>query len=155
MNGADTGSDTKDGIVRVLGNSREYTFSNEIRETIDERWKEWNGKDAMAKALSSTTPGFFARSFETWDEAFDFATTNRVDVAFLDVELFGESGIDLAGKLSEINPNINHIFLTGHSEYTFDALQMHCSGYLMKPLTPEKLLKEMEHLRFPIQGLKR
>ena len=105
--------------------------------------------------VSDTLPDVQVFGFQTGDEALEFATTNRVDVAFLDVELFGESGIDLAGKLSEINPNINHIFLTGHSEYTFDALQMHCSGYLMKPLTPEKLLKEMEHLRFPIQGLKR
>ena len=105
--------------------------------------------------VSDTLPDVQVFGFQTGAEALEFATTNRVDVAFLDVELFGESGIDLARELSAINPNINHIFLTGHSEYTFDALQMHCSGYLMKPLTPEKLLKEMEHLRFPIQGLKR
>ena len=55
-------------------------------------------------------------------------------------------------KSSAVNPTINVIFLTGHSEYTFDALQMHCSGYLLKPLTPEKVLHEMSHLRFPIQG---
>ncbi len=97
MNGADIGSDTKDGIVRVLGNSREYTFSNEIRETIDERWKEWNGKDAMAKALSSTTPGFFARSFETWDEAVAFTgfePWNPFEKAFW-AEKMNYSGADI------------------------------------------------------------
>jgi len=57
-------------------------------------------------------------------------------------------------KSSAVNPTIISIFLTGHSEYTFDALQMHCSGYLLKPLTPEKVLHEMSHLRFPIQGRK-
>ena len=105
--------------------------------------------------VSDTLPDVQVFGFQTGKEALEFVETNRVDVAFLDVELFGESGIDLAGKLSAVTPTINVIFLTGHSEYTFDALQMHCSGYLMKPLTPEKLLKEMEHLRFPIQGLKR
>ena len=105
--------------------------------------------------VSDTLPDVQVFGFQTGKEALEFAITNRVDVAFLDVELFGESGIDLARELSAINPNINHIFLTGHSEYSFEALQMHCSGYIMKPLTPEKLLKEMEHLRFPIQGLKR
>ena len=105
--------------------------------------------------VSDTLPDAQVYGFQTGKEALEFVETNRVDVAFLDVELFGESGIDLAGKLSAVTPTINVIFLTGHSEYTFDALQMHCSGYLMKPLTPEKLLKEMEHLRFPIQGLKR
>ena len=105
--------------------------------------------------VSDTLPDVQVFGFQTGKEALEFAITNRVDVALLDVELFVESGIDLARELSAINPNINHIFLTGHSEYSFEALQMHCSGYLMKPLTPEKLLKEMEHLRFPIQGLKR
>ena len=42
--------------------------------------------------------------------------------------------------------------LTGHSEYSFDALRLHCSGYILKPLTPEKIRNEMAHLRFPIQG---
>lgn len=105
--------------------------------------------------VSDTLPDAQVYGFQTGKESLEFVEANRVDVAFLDVELFGESGIDLAGKLSAVNPTINVIFLTGHSEYTFDALQIHCSGYLMKPLTPEKLLSEMEHLRFPIQGLKR
>ena len=102
--------------------------------------------------VSDTLPDAQVYGFQTGKEALEFVETNRVDVAFLDVELFGESGIDLAGKLSAVTPTINVIFLTGHSEYTFDALQMHCSGYLLKPLTPEKVLKEMSHLRFPIQG---
>ena len=102
--------------------------------------------------VSDTLPEAQVYGFQTGKESLEFVEANRVDVAFLDVELFGESGIDLAGKLSAVNPTINVIFLTGHSEYTFDALQMHCSGYVLKPLTPEKVLKEMSHLRFPIQG---
>ena len=102
--------------------------------------------------VSDTLPEAQVYGFQTGKESLEFVEANRVDVAFLDVELFGESGIDLAGKLSAVNPTINVIFLTGHSEYTFDALQMHCSGYLLKPLTPEKVLHEMSHLRFPIQG---
>ena len=102
--------------------------------------------------VSDTLPDVQVFGFQTGKEALEFVETNRVDVAFLDVELFGESGIDLAGKLSAVTPTINVIFLTGHSEYTFDALQMRCSGYVLKPLTPEKVLKEMSHLRFPIQG---
>lgn len=102
--------------------------------------------------LSNELPDATAYGFQTGSEALAFAETNRIDVAFLDVELFGENGIDLAEKLTEINPRTNIIFLTGHSEYTFDALRLHCSGYILKPLTPEKIRNEMAHLRFPIQG---
>jgi hypothetical protein len=33
------------------------------------------------------------------------------------------------------------------------ALSDHCSGYILKPLTPEKIRHEISHLRFPIRGL--
>ena len=91
--------------------------------------------------------------FQTGREAIEFAHSNRIDAAFLDIELCGESGIETANSLTEIYSRINIIFLTGHSEYTRDALDMHCSGYILKPLTPEKIRKEIRHLRFPIRGL--
>ncbi len=50
---------------------------------------------------------------------------------------------------------INIIFLTSHTEYMQAALTDHCSGYVLKPLTPEKIRHEIAHLRFPIRGLKR
>ena len=103
--------------------------------------------------LSDALPDAQAIGFQTGAEAVAYARNNRVDVAFLDIELFGESGIDLAGKLSEINPRINIIFLTGHTEYAHDALKLHCSGYILKPLTPDKIRDEIAHLRYPVQEL--
>ncbi len=72
MKGADTGHTAEGSIVSALGSTQEQEFSDEINKTITERWEEWNSKDAMTKALSSTTPGFFAKSFENWDEAVAF-----------------------------------------------------------------------------------
>ncbi len=103
--------------------------------------------------LSDTLPDAQAFGFQNSSETLVFAESNRIDAAFLDVELFGESGLDLAKKLLAINPRINIIFLTGHSEYTAEALALHCSGYILKPLTPEKIRQEIEHLRFPVRGL--
>ena len=103
--------------------------------------------------LCDTLPDLDIFGFQTSNEALKFAEGNRIDIAFLDVELFGESGIDLAEKLSLINPQTNIIFLTGHSEYTGDALKLHCSGYILKPLTPEKIREEIAHLRFPVRSI--
>ena len=103
--------------------------------------------------LEDTLPRADIYGFETGAEALRFAESNHVAAAFLDIELFGESGIDLAAKLMELNPHTNIIFLTGHTEYTADALDLHCSGYILKPLTPEKVLREAAHLRFPVRGL--
>lgn len=103
--------------------------------------------------LEETIPNIQVFGFQTGRETIEFAHSNRIDAAFLDIELCGESGIETANSLTEIYPRINIIFLTGHSEYTRDALDMHCSGYILKPLTPEKIRKEIRHLRFPIRGL--
>lgn len=91
--------------------------------------------------------------FEIGAEALRFAERNPVSIAFLDIELFGENGIDLADRLLAINPHTNIIFLTGHSEYMSDALRLHCSGYILKPLTPEKIANEIAHLRHPVRGV--
>ena len=104
--------------------------------------------------LEDTLPNTEVYGFQNAGEALDFAKSNRIDVAFLDIELAGESGLSLAKELSLQNPRINIIFLTGHSEYAMDALEMHSSGYLMKPLTPQKIKNEIAHLRFPVKSLR-
>lgn len=103
--------------------------------------------------LEDTLPEIQTFGFLTAEETARFAGSTRVDVAFLDIELCGESGIELAKELCALNPHTNIIFLTGHSEYTGEALDLHCSGYLLKPLTPEKIRKEISHLRYPVKGL--
>ena len=86
-------------------------------------------------------------------EVLPFARGNNVSVAFLDIELCESSGLVLAKQLMEINPQINIIFLTCHSEYTAEAIRMHASGYIMKPPTESDVLNELKHLRYPVKGL--
>ena len=104
--------------------------------------------------LEDTLPNTEVYGFQNAQEALSFARNNRIDVAFLDIELCGESGLALGKALSIQNPRMNIIFLTGHSEYAMDALGMHSSGYLLKPLTPEKIRNEIAHLRFPVNSLR-
>ena len=103
--------------------------------------------------LEDTLPDIQTFGFMKAEEAARFAGGTRVDVAFLDIELCGESGIALAEELCMLNPHTNIIFLTGHPEYAGEALNLHCSGYILKPLTPEKIKKEIAHLRYPVKGL--
>lgn len=91
--------------------------------------------------------------FSDGDSALTFAAKKRVDVAFLDIDLFRESGLDLAGKISRICPDVNIIFLTGHPEFMKEAFSLHVSGYVLKPMTQEDYLHEMSHLRYPVAGL--
>jgi two-component SAPR family response regulator len=79
-----------------------------------------------------------------------FIETNHCDIAFLDINLRGASGITFANELRAINPKLNIIFTTGYSEYTVDAFRLHASGYVLKPVTQAKIQHELDELRFPL-----
>ena len=74
----------------------------------------------------------------------------EIDIAFLDIEMRGMNGTAYAEILRKANPRINIIFTTGYSEYSGKAMELHASGYIMKPVTPEKLEKELHDLRYPL-----
>ena len=57
---------------------------------------------------------------------------------------------ELAEKLKKLNSEINIVFCTGYGNYRDAAFELHASGYLMKPITPEKVKHELGNLRRPI-----
>lgn len=70
-----------------------------------------------------------------------------IEVAFLDVEMPGMDGIELAKRIVKRYPFCNIIFLTGFSEYMETAFDMHVSGYLLKPFSEKKVRDTLQHLR--------
>ena len=110
--------------------------------------------NGLMHTLCETLPEAQVRGFRKGDEALEYANANRVAVAFLDIELAGENGIQIAKRLLAIEAHTNIIFLTCHTEYAREALDLYCSGYILKPLTPEKLRREIANLRYPVRGLR-
>lgn len=91
----------------------------------------------------------------SWPEkALQFSLETLIDVAFLDIEMPGMKGTALAKKIKEHNPQCNVIFTTAYSEYGLEAMKMHASGYLIKPVTTDDIAREMEGLRYPIEEYK-
>lgn len=76
---------------------------------------------------------------------------DKIDIAFLDIEMPGMNGISLAKELKKINPLVNIIFVTAYNDYALEAYKIHASGYLSKPVSAEKIKKELEALRYPIE----
>ena len=113
----------------------------------DERIALENLTDALRKAIPEAELHSFRRS----DELIDFASRTGIDIAFLDIKIRSENGIAVAKYLIERNPRINLIFTTGYAEYAPQAFSIHASGYILKPVTAEKIREEMDHLRYPLQ----
>ena len=109
----------------------------------------------LTEAIAMAAPGAQIHRFRYPEDALEFAKENHVDVAFLDVEMVGMNGVELAQRLKLHHPDINIIFSTGYGHYRDAAFELHASGYLTKPITPENVKKELENLRRPIRDSKR
>ena len=77
-----------------------------------------------------------------------------VDVAFLDVEMPHMDGVELVKRIIDRYPQCSIIFLTGHTEYMCSAFDIHASGYLLKPFSPNMLKESLEHRRYRSFGNK-
>ncbi len=106
--------------------------------------------EGLMHAISKVRPDAKLHGFQSAKDACDFVVEVGCDVAFLDIEMRGESGMELARTLKELNPFLNVIFTTGYGEYASDAFGMHASGYVMKPVTADKIQKELDNLRYPL-----
>ena len=111
--------------------------------------------EGLMDVIREAAPEAELHGFLYAEDVLEFIKDHSCDVAFLDVEMAGLNGIGLAEQLQLRNPDVNIIFATGFSDYLGDAFDLHASGYLMKPITAEKVKKELEHLRRPVPERKR
>ena len=104
----------------------------------------------LEKAVREAAPDADIHAFRYQEELLEDAKKNGCDVAFLDIHMRGMNGVELAKELKSVNPKMNIIFVTGFSEYAGDAMKLHASGYIMKPVTAEEVKRELSDLRFPV-----
>ena len=103
--------------------------------------------EALEEAVRSSSDISRVEPFSSCSAALAYAAENPIDIAFLDINMRGIGGLDLAEKLTELQPRCKIVFCTGYSEYAVSAFQLHVSGYLMKPITPEAVQKEIDHIK--------
>lgn len=99
--------------------------------------------------LEEVMPDATIMGFIWPQEAIDYAKTNRVALAILDIELGTASGLDLSRRLQEINPRTNIVFLTAYPDYALEAWETEASGFMVKPLTPDRVKEQLKKLRYP------
>lgn len=107
--------------------------------------------EMLEEAVREAQPDADVKAFRKQSELLAEAESGGCDIAFLDIHMRGMNGVELAKKLKELNPKMNIIFVTGFDAYTCDAMKLHASGYIMKPVTKEKIEEELADLRFPIE----
>ena len=104
--------------------------------------------DGLA-VLEEVMPNATITGFIWPQEAIEYAKVKRVALAILDIELGTASGLDLCRTLLEINPRTNVVYLTAYPDYSLDAWDTEASGFMVKPLTPEGVRRQLHKLRYP------
>lgn len=84
--------------------------------------------------------------FGSAKDALAFAQENRLDAAFLDVDMPVANGIELARELRKLRPDLIIVFVTAHDEYLWEFNQLGGDYYLLKPYTQQTLAMAMERL---------
>ena len=101
--------------------------------------------------LGDVMPNATITGFNWPLEAIEYAKSNRIALAVLDIELGTASGLDLCRTLLEINPRTNVVFLTAYPDYSLDAWNTDACGFMVKPLTQESVREQLKKLRYPLR----
>lgn len=82
---------------------------------------------------------------EDGEGAIERILESRPDLVFLDIQMPGCSGLEVAASLPSPRPKI--VFCTAFDEYAVEAFELHAVDYLLKPVNRARLEKTVERLR--------
>ena len=89
----------------------------------------------------TVTPFSSAESFLfTWEEQRDF------DVLLVDIQMKEMTGMEMAKRVREQDPDIAIIFTTGIADYMEEGYEVDAIHYLLKPVSREKLCQCMDRV---------
>lgn len=110
-------------------------------------------RELMLYMLNKIDPNGTHLSASNMKEAMSLINDD-VQIIFLDIEMPGLNGVEATPLLKDKYKKLNIIYVTGHPEYVFDAVGMHPSGFLTKPVCEEDIIHELQELRFPLDAIK-
>lgn len=90
--------------------------------------------------IASTMPVY---SFASGEELLEFCKDNIVDLIFLDIEMGGMNGVDIANRLLQDRYGAFIIFVTNYTNYMKDAFRASAFQYLVKPIAKEDVELEL------------
>ena len=107
-------------------------------------------RSGMEKEVKKVLPDADVFIAASGKEALDIFKKEDISLVFLDVEMPGMNGLEVAQNLKEIKPDVNIVMTTAYPNYAVDAYKLHIGGYLMKPVDADDIKEELEHLTHPI-----
>ncbi len=103
---------------------------------------------SQLESLDSVTVVGIAR---TGDEALELAQRLSPNLAMLDVQVPGQTGLDVA---REILPECEIVFVSAHDRFAVDAFGIAAVDYLLKPTSVERISTALDRVRAKLRLLR-
>ena len=112
----------------------EPILRQELRQELSTLWPEL---EICAEAADGT-------------EALQAIQETSPDIAFLDVEMPGMTGVEVA---QAVNGRCHVVFVTAYDKYAVAAFEQQAADYILKPYSRERLAASVKRLRERLQGV--
>ena len=95
--------------------------------------------DLLSNYKNYKVSGIYSEPLAALEEAKNL----KPDCAFLDIEMMGMDGIELAERLLMLNHGMEIVFVTAYNHYAAQAFEVNAVDYLLKPVSPDRLQKAL------------
>ena len=101
---------------------------------------ERNSREVLEQMLQLFCPQVkIVATADSVQSAYKVVVEEKPDLVFLDIQIGGGTGFDLLSLFDELSFQV--IFTTAFQEYAIRAFQFSAVDYLLKPISPEYLVK--------------
>jgi len=99
---------------------------------------------ALKSCLESFPTINIAGEANSAEQALALLEEIHADLVFLDIEMDGMDGLQLARKIESHYPNLKVIFITGHPGFALEGYEVHPVDFLTKPVNINRLEKALK-----------
>lgn len=107
---------------------------------------EKSALDELCRLLAGQPGVKVLGSYLSIKKALEDIASLQPDVVFLDIDLPGFSGRELAEAVGVISNESSVVYVTAYSEYALDAFGVEAIDYLVKPVSKERLIQALDRL---------
>ncbi len=79
-------------------------------------------------------------------DALDAALKEHFDAAFLDIQMPLMTGLELAERILNAQPDMETVFVTAYNHYATEAFELNAVDYLLKPIREERFRRALQKL---------
>lgn len=110
-------------------------------ESVDLEW-------LRRRIAADITTASIAASVNSAFTALKLLEERPIDILMTDIRMPVMSGLGLADKARQLNPQIKIVFISGHEDFDYakQAIDLKASAYLLKPVSDQQLQDTLQHL---------